>query len=64
MLVKPCLEKNEEFNFNYPNPRGGLFSASDVTAPLKLRPYGAIQICLLLLLLLLQPVTKTQTIAS
>jgi len=61
MLVKPCLEKNKEFNFNYPNPRG---HASDVTAPLKLRPYGAIQICLLLLLLLLQPVTKTQTIAS
>ena len=23
MLVKPCLERNEEFNFNYPNPRGG-----------------------------------------
>jgi len=31
MLVKPCLEKNEEFNLNYPNPRGGLFSASEVT---------------------------------
>ena len=33
---------------SYPNPAGG-----SGTAPLKLRPYGAIQICLLLLLLLL-----------
>jgi len=33
-------------------------------APLKLRPYGALQICLLLLLLLLFIKTKTQTIKS
>jgi len=31
----------------------GIIPSRDYTAPLKLRPYGAIQICLLLLLLLL-----------
>ena len=38
-------------NWNTVTYRLVAFSASEVSAPLKLRPYGAIQICLLLLLL-------------